>query len=674
MSTLFTPPLSVSFVWNFADSEAVNPVIEVVKKSFARDKDKPFSRGLNIPLFFYSSQNANEIPDDIPAAQTKKNVIFVFTSVNTNGRDNWREYVEGLSVSPSTIIVPIALDKGGLAHHGHLSGTNCIRLYEWPPENREFYAIVSLAHEIYRHGCNEFSPDDPSKGSSITIFLSHAKAGDTGRLHSEEIKKFIDNTNLNRFFDSTEISPGFQFDQEIEKSVKKSTLVAIESDAYSSRYWCQREILCAKENGRPIVVVNSLNDYEDRIFPAASNVPCVHVSSETPLSQRDILRILSAAILETIRCTHSIQCHKLYKHVGWIENDCELSARPPEIRQALKVKSSKQKKICYPEPPIYSDEADWHNHLDIEAFTPLWNLAEQDNLLQQRIGISISDVQGDGFSSNHIHPDHLIRLAQDIARHLLARSGTLIYGGDLRPDGFTEFILDEASILKERIGGDLPKVENHLAWPIYTESEPRVVSWRARYSQVMKTEEHEIASDVASGLARDVFLPPTTPDNSYVWSRCLTEMREKSIASSTARICAGGKLSGYKGKMPGVLEEIVLALNSQKPTFLLGAFGGVVGGVCNLLLTKAVPEELTEDWQNSHNSGYSELQAIAKSHGKECDYSAIIEFLQKQNVSDLAMSCGLSEDEYMRIMNSPFVDECLYLILKGLNKLSGRNS
>ncbi|MDY6868808.1 MAG: TIR domain-containing protein [Chloroflexota bacterium] len=308
MSTLYTPPLSVSFIWNFADSEAVNPVIEVVKKSFARDKDKPFSRGLNIPLFFYSSQNANEIPHDIPAVQAKKNVIFVFTSVNTNGRDNWREYVEGLSVSHSTIIVPIALDKGGLAHHGPLSGTNCIRLYDWPPENREFYAIVSLAHEIYRHGCNEFSPDDPSKESSITIFLSHAKAGDTGRLHSEEIKKFIDNTNLNRFFDSTEVSPGFQFDQEIEKSVKKSTLVAIESDAYSSRYWCQREILCAKENGRPIVVVNSLNDYEDRIFPAASNVPCVHVSSETPLSQRDMLRILSAAILETIRYTHSIQC------------------------------------------------------------------------------------------------------------------------------------------------------------------------------------------------------------------------------------------------------------------------------------------------------------------------------------------------------------------------------
>src|SRR5690606_169495 len=172
--------------------------------------------------------------------------------------------------------------------------------------------------------------------------------------------------------------------------------------------------------------------------------------------------------------------------------------------------------------------------------------------------------------------------------------------------------------------------------------EPEIVAWRAKYSEVMKTDEHDIPSDIANGLARDVVLPPTTPDNLYIWSRCLTEMREKSIASSTVRICAGGKLSGYKGKMPGVFEEIVLALNSQKPTFLLGAFGGVVGSVCSVLLTKSVPEALTDDWQISHNSGYAELRAIAYTHRKACDYSTAIAFLQKQKVSDLATRCGPS--------------------------------
>ncbi|MDP2228993.1 MAG: TIR domain-containing protein, partial [Moraxellaceae bacterium] len=670
MSTQYAPPLVVNFVWNFADAGVATPIIDVVRKSFARDKDKPFSRGLNIPIFYFSGQNSNEVPRNSPCAIAKKNIIFAFTSKNTTGRQSWKTYIEGLPHSPNTCIVPIAIDKHGLGHTGSLANLNCIRAYDWPADNQDYHAVVFLAHEIYRYGCLSINPDDPGKDSSITVFLSHAKAGDTGRLHAEEIRKFIDNTNMNRFFDSTEISPGFPFDQEIEKKVKQSTLVAIESDAYSSRYWCQREILCAKQHNRPIIVVNSLNDYEDRIFPAASNVPCVHVSSDSPISQRDILRILSAAILETVRHSHSMQCLEFYKEIGWIESDCDLSARPPEIRQALKmIKSGNQKKICYPEPPIYSDEADWHEHVCIEAFTPLWNASEKDCLAQQRIGISISEVHGDGFSSNHLHSDLLIRLAQDLARHLLARSATLIYGGDLRPDGFTEFILEEATILKERIRGNLQTIENHLAWPLYV-SAPEIVSWRARYCQIMKTVEHDIPTDVAAGVSREVVLTPNTPENSYIWSRCLTEMRAKSIALSSVRICAGGKLSGYKGKMPGVLEEIVLSLDTQKPTFLLGAFGGVVGDVCSVLRGNDLPESLTEEWQILHNAGYSDVQAAAKIHGHECVYSAISDMLQRQKISDMASRCGLSEDEYIRLMRSPFADECLHLILKGINNLT----
>ena len=117
-----------------------------------------------------------------------------------------------------------------------------------------------------------------------------------------------------------------------------------------------------------------------------------------------------------------------------------------------------------------------------------------------------------------------------------------------------------------------------------------MTAWRAKYHEIMETVEYEIPGDVADDLDKGVFLPPNTPRNSYIWSRCLTEMREKSISSSTARICAGGRLTGYKGKMPGVLEEIILALNEQKPIYLLGAFGGVVREVSKLLLTPMCPK------------------------------------------------------------------------------------
>ncbi len=664
-------PLSVHFIWQPSDSEVVSPIIEAVSRSLTRDINRPFSRNLNIPLFFYSSDSPSITPDEPPQDYAERNVIFVFTSVNTRGRANWNGYIAALPHSTATKIVPVALSREGLGHSGEgsLKDLNFIRTYEWPETTKVQQAVVAMAHEIYRHGFAEIAQEDTGKSSSIKIFLSHAKPGNTGRLHAEAIKRFIDNTNMSHFFDSTTISPGFKFNEEIIKSIKESTMVAICSDEYSSRYWCQLEILCAKEQQRPMIAVNCLNEYEDRIFPASSNVPCIHVLPDSPLSEADILKILIAALLETIRHCHALSLLDYYKESGWIASDCEISSRPPEIRQLLAIKQAgKTDSFCYPEPPIYSEEAEWHNQLDINTFTPLWSKAESDTLHGVRVGISISDVSTDGYKAHHLHPTQSVRLAQDIARHLLARSATLIYGGDLRKDGFTEFILDEAIALKNRLNTDDIHVENHLAWPLYKADE-QVIAWHAKYMPVMETVEHDVPGDIADDVEKGIFLPPNTPQNKYVWSRCLTEMRVKSIESCQARICAGGKLSGYNGKMPGVLEEIIIAIQKNKPVYLLGAFGGVVGEVCKVVWKEAYPEALTEAWQITHNAEYADLQAIAAKSGNQADYELLKAIVEGVDISTLSKNAGLSEGEYLRLMGTPFVDECIHLILLGLKNL-----
>nr|VFJ68833.1 MAG: hypothetical protein BECKDK2373B_GA0170837_12243 [Candidatus Kentron sp. DK] len=569
----------------------------------------------------------------------------------------------------------MALSREGLGHgeEGNLKGLNFLRAYDWPEESKLQQAILAMAHEIYRHGFVEIQAGDKGKSSSIKIFLSHAKSGDTGLRHAESIKGFIENTNMSHFFDATEISAGFSFDHEIIGHLKESTVLAIGSDAYSSRYWCQREILCAKEHHRPMVAVDCLEDYEDRIFPAGSNIPCVHVSPQPPLSGSDILRILIAALLETIRHHHALKSLKYYQSQGWIDSDCALISRPPEIRQLPAFGEKRKTKVCYPEPPIYSEEADWHHRLGIDAFTPLWNQSEHSSLDGRRAGISISDVPNDGFSKDHLPASHAIRLAQDLARHLLARSATLIYGGDLRKDGFTDFILQEAIALKNRLNTDSIHVENHLAWPIYR-SDAEITAWRANYRAVMKTVEYAIPSDVALDVDDDNFLPPSTPENKYIWSRCLTEMRTKSIDSSHTRICAGGKLSGYNGKMPGVLEEILIALDKKKPIYLLGGFGGVVGEVCKVLRGEPYPESLMESWQVAHNAGYSDLQRIAHDHDRHADYDTIKSTLKGIELRELARGAGLDEEEYSRLMRTPFVDECVHIVIRGLKKQQATES
>lgn len=662
----YKTPLSIHFIWNPSDKELVEPIINIVSENLARDKNRPFSRSLNMPLFFYSSSNGNETPVDLPNQDSEIFVIFVFTSINTVGNEKWQNYIESLQPNDEMRIVPIALDDYGLHHGGSLRGLNCIRAYEWPSNNKVLVALVTLLHEVYRHGLNKTNTAVTGTSNSIKLFLSHSKSEEIGPSYALKVKSYIDETNMKRFFDATEIAPGFSFSDEIEKHISDSTLIAFETDSYSSRYWCQKEVLSAKKKNRPIIMVNCLNEYEDRVFPASSNVPCVSVSVSDQLNEVDLLRILSAAITETIRFQYSMTLLHTYRNVGWFDKSTEILARPPEIRKMFEFKDQGITEVCYPEPPVYPEEADWHSMVGVRAITPLWAPTEKDRLLDKEIGISVSDRIEDNFSKTHSHPNQLLRLAQDLARHLFARSATLVYGGDLRPNGFTEFILDEARILTERLRTTQFKVQNHLAWPLYVENQ-EIKAWRAKHQKLMNTVTHSLPEDVSSGIQSDVFLEPNTTSNSFIWSRSLTNMRESLIDCTKVRISVGGKASGYKGKMPGVLEEIMLAINKSQPLFLLGGFNGIVDDVCNAILTKSTPNTLTEEWQILNNSGYSELQEYARKRNHHCDYQEIISTLHGMTVSELAGRVGLNTDEYIQLMKSPFIDECTNLILKGLH-------
>ncbi len=172
MTTEYKPPLAIHFIWNPADEESVEAILDAVRSSFARDVERPFSRGLNIPLFFYSSGNPNRAPSNLPTQQADKDIVFVFTSVNTLGRDSWKSYINQLSLSDTFLAVPIAIDRNGLDHvcEGSLKNLNFLRFYEWQGDLKEQRAILAMAHEIYRYGFAEIDEKSPGKCSSIKIF------------------------------------------------------------------------------------------------------------------------------------------------------------------------------------------------------------------------------------------------------------------------------------------------------------------------------------------------------------------------------------------------------------------------------------------------------------------------------------------------------------------------
>jgi len=219
------------------------------------------------------------------------------------------------------------------------------------------------------------------------------------------------------------------------------------------------------------------------------------------------------------------------------------------------------------------------------------------------------------------------------------------------------------------------KLKNYIAWPIYNNDTEDVTEWKAKYRNIANMVEVKPHDDICNLIPdKDQFLKPTNSQNSFVWSCCLTRMRSEMIESCSARICAGGKHSGYKGKMPGVLEEILISLNLQKPLYLLGGFGGVTSTVCDIIENKTSPEKITEDWQFVNNSGYKEMMEYAskKTGNKYVDYDDVVKKLKAVPVEVLSKINGLSDDENLKLFKTQFIDEALFLVLKGVKTVSER--
>lgn len=659
-------PLSIALIWNKDDQSSIEEYIEHITEMLSRDRDRPFSRTINLPIFYYSNLEENEIPS-LPNLKSEKILIYVFVGINSVVSVEWRDYIGSLYNIKNAKVVPIALDKYAYKISDKVQAYNFIREYELDSCKKQ-QLFISMAHEIYRYGFNE-KKEPISKNSALKIFLSHAKDGKNGLHIAKQLKRLIDDSTLTRFFDSNDIAPGYRFDDEIINNIKESSVIIINSDIYSSRYWCQREIQTAKELERPIIEVDLIDEAMDRKFPFAGNVPVIRVNAiEGKVEEEDLYRILENIMLESIRFNYADEKLELLKlkMPGNVKKMC----RPPEMIDVSKIirKNSnkielKYNKIIYPDPPIYSEEIEFFQKLGIEICTPIEY--EKNGLSGKKVGISISDPEINEIKSNGQNESHLLRLSQYMANYILGRGATLIYGGDFRKGGYTEQLLQEAQILKDRLKTKNIYLKNYVAWPIYLADTLETKKWIAKYCDLLEIKEipiDETVSDLIETNKR--FLTPDTVDNCYVWSKSLTKMRYEMIKDCNARICAGGKKIGYKGKMPGILEEIIIASELGCPLYLLGGFGGIVHDVCELLQNNKCTDSLTEEWQVSFNKGYKELLQKYKERDEEIKYLELQEKMKCINLNN-----GLTMKENEILFNTVYVDEAVQLVLKGLQSI-----
>jgi len=221
------------------------------------------------------------------------------------------------------------------------------------------------------------------------------------------------------------------------------------------------------------------------------------------------------------------------------------------------------------------------------------------------IAISVSET--DDFQ-NGLSIKHLQDIVIEIVRFLLLSNNQIIFGGDIKYSlgiNFAELIFN----LALKYSNKKPAVINPLPRKVYSKIDD---SLKAKYIDIIKFQ--EVSDD-------------------------LSKMREYMSNIENARIIIGGKLSGYQGKYPGILEEVYYSLKAKKPLYIIGSFGGVAQKIVEFLRTGIEIKE----WRD-----FNIYETIKTYH----------------------LNNGLNKEENEILFYSKDVDEILKTIMIGLKKIN----
>ena len=269
-------------------------------------------------------------------------------------------------------------------------------------------------------------------------------------------------------------------------------------------------------------------------------------------------------------------------------------------------------------------------------------MSYKEPLGQFSIGFSISESPD--MAPRGLGKEHLNDAMAELARYCLALGARLVYGGDLRKDGFTR-ILFELVIRHRRdadIGDTRPAIKNYLPYPaVLVTPVAEIFELQKELLGVaeiicLDKDGVQISNKDLSDFSTASLIPSDV-------SSSLSAMRATVEKVCDARIVLGGRVSGFQGAMPGVAQETLLAIHEKKPVFILGGFGGCAQDIAENLSLIEVKKDRAREWD-----GRNKFSGLCS--------------------QDLRN--GLNSTDNMRLATTVHIEEAVALVLRGLLRLA----
>ena len=640
-------PLSVHVVYNERSENCAN-TYSAIYKLLCRDSRDPFSDGLDIPV--YPVITSDDYPiQPVHTERSKRNFVLLLIDEAMYRSEQSRKYVADLvelERSGEIVIYPVSLCKYAFEFNNNLQFKQFISLKStsvldnWEEfKTRLFDALIRF---IADKGNNK-----------VRIFISHSKKDkdNIGEVRAKQLRDYLrSETKLDSFFDVNDIMDGDRFDKQIEEGVDDALLLILFSSTYSSREWCRREALRAKEKSVPSVAVFLINKDIDRIYPYIGNMPSACYTDDW----RPIVNLLLRTALD------QYNEKLLLGEIASGDDETQVLPYPPEAYSFSILDSTKQC-VLYPEPPLGEEELTVLNKIqpNTKFVTPMQFSTQGIDLKQSNVAISISESEN--LLDLGLSKECVDDLMVEITRHLLISKAKMVYGGDLQQMGFTELFKDLAFQYGafEKSRNDEMYFTDFIAWPLHLNIKPETCD-DYRHSRVKLTPVPALAFP---NIDTSKFICPDSVYNQYIWAENLTKMRTEMERVAKCRIIAGGKLSCFKGKMAGILEEFTIARRMRHPVYIVGGYGG-----CAQLLSAVVEGKDNVDKFIRiafESASYKELFSYYENIDSPVDYAEVESYAKLDRLLDN----GLSEEENRRLFNSVNIMEIVSLILKGISNI-----
>lgn len=634
-----------------------------IYKLLCRDANHPFEDGLDIPVYLRTGDD-EQMHDIKPISldNTDRTFVLVLVDDKMYCSDVWKKYLGGVVAlehnNPDKVqIVCVELSKYAFDIGHGLSDKQFIRLKSFSIQDNWKVFQTRLFDNIIRFILGR-------ELTKVKIFISHSKK-DENKIGLKCAIKFRDHirskTKLDSFFDASDILDGQDFENQIRNNAagEQSLLVILNSNTYSEREWCQKEVLFAKKNKIPAIAVSLLDGEVKRSFPYISNIPYIRFNDNWD----DVLIL----ILRTALDQYSQAQYLANLHEEMDEPDRNTFQTLPFSPEAYSyVYEELASNIIYPEPPLTKDELDVLKKIagnEKQFLTPMQLLAQTVNLKGKNVAISVSEAPDSdvlGYGTEMIRD-----LTIELSRHLLIAGAKLLYGGDLRKDGYTELFCDLSLQYKDYQGTvdrETFFFQNFFAWPIHLNfsDETKLQYVNSRVKPIFVDCPEEYWGDKNKPIS------PVNNENNYAFALSLLKMRKQMESETDARVILGGRTYGFCGFMAGVIEEFIQAVMAGHPVYLLGGFGGAASLLASLIKKeKGVDEVIAEAGKAQR---YTDFMSYCCEKGIDLGYKQLEEIVAGGIV---CLNNGLSEEENNLLLQSTDVIEIVGLTIKGLKNKIG---